>query len=240
MQFSEVDIIIPVFNEGCNIGQTLTGIVGRVRVPHHIFIVYDVDDDDTLPPARATADQLGIEVHFLRNKYGRGVLNAIRTGFEDTSSPYVVIVMADLSDALEDIDVMHSTAVENKASVVCGSRHMKGGQQCGGPLFKRMLSRLAGTSLHWLAGVPTHDVTNAFKLFSREVISTIPIDSCGGFELCMELTIKAHLDGYRVVEIPTTWHDRTLGVSKFRIWAWFPHYLRWYLYACSKVMRRYW
>ena len=54
------------------------------------------------------------------------------------------------------------------------------------------------------------------------------IESTGGFELGIELTVKAHLLGLRVDEVPTTWRDRTAGTSRFRLWAWLPQYLRWY------------
>ena len=53
----------------------------------------------------------------------------------------------------------------------------------------------------------------------------------GGFELGLELTVKAYRLGMRVAEVPTTWRDRTAGESHFRLRKWLPHYLRWYVAA---------
>jgi hypothetical protein len=117
------------------------------------------------------------------------------------------------------------------ADVVAGSRYMRGGRQVGGPPLKRLMSRTAGLTLHWIAGVPTHDATNNFKLYARRFLDGVRIESQGGFELAIELTVKATLTGRRVAELPTTWRDRTAGQSNFKMRAWLPRYLRWYLVA---------
>jgi hypothetical protein len=108
---------------------------------------------------------------------------------------------------------------------------MKGGNQEGGPFIKRTLSRLAGLSLGGFFRFPVHDVTNNFKLYDKAVIDGITIESRGGFELAMEITVKAVKKGYPVCEIPSIWRDRTAGKSRFMLLKWLPHYLRWYLYA---------
>src|SRR6185503_19836129 len=87
---------------------------------------------------------------------------------------------------------------------------------------------IAGLSLHWFAGVQTHDPTNNFKIYSQSFLAAKPIESQAGFELALELTVKATLAGRGVAEVPTTWRDRTAGQSNFRLRAWLPHYLRWY------------
>ena len=63
------------------------------------------------------------------------------------------------------------------------------------------------------------------------VAAILEIESRGGFEVNLEVTVKAFLGGYSIVEIPTTWRDRTRGKSRFRIWAWLPRYLKWYAFA---------
>ena len=108
---------------------------------------------------------------------------------------------------------------------------MRGGHQVGGPPLKRLMSRTAGLTLHWFAGVPTHDPTNNFKLYSRRFLDTVTIESTAGFELALELTVKATIAGRRVAEVPTTWRDRTAGQSNFKLRKWLPHYLHWYWVA---------
>ena len=138
--------------------------------------------------------------------------------------------MADGSDEPHVVDPMVSLA-QDGADVVAASRYMRGGRQIGGPPLKRLLSRAAGLTLHWFAGVPTHDPTNNFKLYSRRFLDSVEIESTAGFELALELTVKATLDGRRVAEVPTTWRDRTAGQSNFKLRKWLPHYLHWYRVA---------
>ena len=57
------------------------------------------------------------------------------------------------------------------------------------------------------------------------------IESEAGFELALELTIKATSLNRRVAEVPTTWRDRTAGQSNFKLRKWLPHYLHWYFVA---------
>jgi hypothetical protein len=96
------------------------------------------------------------------------------------------------------------------------------------------LSRWGGVSLYWLAGLPTHDPTNSFKAYRTDFLERTPIESPAGFTLGMELTIKAHFQGDRVEELPACWYDRRSGRSRFRLWKWLPHYLRWYGWAMRK------
>jgi dolichol-phosphate mannosyltransferase len=63
------------------------------------------------------------------------------------------------------------------------------------------------------------------------MVRSFTIESRGGFELNLELTVKAFLAGYRIAEVPSTWRDRTSGESRFRLWKWLPLYLHWYFYA---------
>jgi hypothetical protein len=108
---------------------------------------------------------------------------------------------------------------------------MRGGHQYGGPLLKRILSRVAGLSLHYLSGLPTRDTTNAFKMYRTARLRSLQIEGAGGFEISIQITVKAWLAGWGIVEVPATWTDRVAGESKFRLWKWLPRYLRWYVFA---------
>ena len=108
---------------------------------------------------------------------------------------------------------------------------MKGGSQTGGPLLKGLMSRTAGLTLHWFAGLPTHDATNSFKLYRKSYLESVTVESTGGFELGLELTVKAYRQGRKICEVPTSWTDRTAGESHFKIMKWLPSYLKWYFHA---------
>jgi dolichol-phosphate mannosyltransferase len=136
--------------------------------------------------------------------------------------------MADLSDDHGCVDAMYALYRQGFA-VVSASRYAPGGAQRGGPWVKGLLSRVAGASLRLVAELPTWDATNSFKLYSREFLDSVELESEGGFELALELTVKAHLQGRRIAELPTVWTERASGQSRFQLRKWLPHYLRWYL-----------
>lgn len=231
-----LSIVVPVYNEGAAVVPILRGLASAVRTPHEILVVYDFDEDTTVPAVRAVAADLPT-VRLHRNDLGRGVLNAMKAGMAEARGPYVLISMADGSDEPGIVDLMVAFARDG-ADVVAASRYMRGGRQVGGPPLKRLMSRTAGLTLHWFAGVPVHDPTNNFKLYSRRFLDSVTIESTAGFELALELTVKATLAGRRLAEVPTTWRDRTSGQSNFRLRAWLPHYLRWYRAAFAGRLRR--
>jgi glycosyltransferase involved in cell wall biosynthesis len=232
----ELSIVLPVYNEGEAVEPVLRALSAAVRTSHELVVVYDFDGDTTMPVIARLAPEIpGLRGE--RNDLGRGVLNAMKAGIAATASPFVLISMADGSDEPHVVDPMVALAREG-ADVVSASRYMKGGHQFGGPPLKRLMSRAAGLTLHWFAGVPTHDPTNNFKLYSRRFLDATTIESTAGFELALELTVKATLDGRRVAEVPTTWRDRTAGQSNFKLRKWLPHYLHWYRLAFAGRLRR--
>jgi len=231
-----VSIVLPVYNEGEAVVPVIRALADSVHHPCEILVVYDFDGDTTVPVARALAAEMPI-VKPLRNELGRGVLNAMKAGIAAASAPYVLISMADASDEPDVVDAMVALAIDG-ADLVAGSRYMKGGRQIGGPLLKRTMSRVAGLTLHWFAGVPIHDSTSNFKLYSRSFLDSITIESTAGFELALELSVKATLAGRRLAEVPTTWRDRTSGKSNFQLRKWLPNYLHWYFAAFRGRFRR--
>jgi glycosyltransferase involved in cell wall biosynthesis len=231
-----VSIVLPVYNEGDAVAAVLRGLAKAVATPHELVVVYDFDEDLTVPVVARLRAEIP-NLRGLRNDLGRGVLNAMKAGIAGTTSPYVLISMADGSDEPEVVDQMVRLA-EAGADVVAASRYMPGGKQIGGPLVKRLMSRTAGLTLHRFAGVHTHDPTNNFKMYSRRFLDATFIESTAGFELALELTVKATLTGRQVAEVPTTWRDRTAGKSNFKLRKWLGQYLHWYRVAFTGRLRR--
>jgi dolichol-phosphate mannosyltransferase len=224
-----LSVVMPVFKEGAAVEPVLRAFAEAVRTPHEILVVYDFDEVPTVPVITGLTAELPA-IRGLRNDLGRGVLNAMKAGIAASTGEHVLITMADGSDEPQIVDSLVALA-RGGADVVAASRYMRGGHQEGGPRLKRLMSRTAGLTLHWFAGVPTHDPTNNFKLYARPFLDEVTIDSTAGFELALELTVKATLAGRRIDEVPTTWRDRTAGQSNFKLRRWLPHYLHWYRLA---------
>ncbi len=230
-QETRFSIVVPVYNEEKTIGEFCAAARAGLKADCEILICYDFDEDSTLPALQELpADEKPEHMRLVRNDLGRGVRYAIEAGMRAAETPIVVVMMCDLSDEFSVVLELVSRA-EQGAAVVCASRYMSGGGQVGGPWLKKTLSRMAGVSLYWLAGLPTHDATNSFKAYRSDYLKNVEIESQAGFSLGIELTVKAHFFGYRVEEVPTIWHDRSEGESRFRLFAWLPQYLRWYFWA---------
>jgi len=136
MTFDSLQIIIPVYNEGENIAKTLGEIEDKIATSHTLLIVYDFDEDNTIPVVQDIARQRpATRVSLVKNHYGKGVLNAIRTGFDSTNDGVVLVAMADSSDDLSVVDSMFEK-INQGYDIVCGSRYIKGGKQIGGPIIR--------------------------------------------------------------------------------------------------------
>jgi len=223
-------IVVPVFNEAEVIGMFCKSALA-LPPGFELLVCYDREGDTTVPALAAIpADQKPANIRLVKNDLGPGVRYAIEAGMRAAQAPVVLVMMADLSDDVSRVAEMIHLAEEGSA-VVCASRYMKGGQQVGGPKLKKFLSRMAGLTLCWVAGMPTHDPTNSFKAYRKDFLDDTKIESTAGFCLGLELTVKAHFTGCKVSEVPSIWQDRTAGQSRFRLWKWLPHYLQWYFWA---------
>ncbi|MBN1412797.1 MAG: glycosyltransferase [Spirochaetales bacterium] len=226
----KLTIVIPVYNEGGNIRQNLDNISAAIlpiKDETEIAIVYDFEEDNTLPIVKSMMNAFPVHIRLQKNPQ-KGVCSAIKEGLLAAESTFVLVTMADMSDDYGKLPQMLKKAEEGY-DVVCGSRYMKGGHQYGGPLLKKFISSTAGRSLHLLSGIPTHDITNSYKLYRKSIFKSITIESVGGFEIGLEITAKAYLAGYKVTEVPCSWWDRSNGESRFQLKKWLPLYLHWYL-----------
>mgnify|MGYP001562905565 CR=1 FL=1 len=226
-----ITIIIPAYFEEKNILLELEEIKKKVKTLNTIIIVFDLETDPTIEVVKEYLEKTKVNnIYLKKNSVGskRGVINAVKTGIYSAKTKIIVVSMADLSDDIGKIDQMYQM-IEKGFDIVCASRYMKGGQQIGGPFLKGLFSRLVGLSLFYF-GLPTHDPTNAFKMYKKSVFDGIKIESDGGFEYNLEVIVKAFKKGYKITEIPAVWRDRTTGKSKFKLLKWLPKYLRWYWY----------
>lgn len=224
----ELHIVVPVYNEAANFPAFHASLEQHVRTPFDLFVIYDRDEDTTLPVARELA-KTDPRIKLVKNT-GKGILGALKTGLKHPRSGAVLVTMADLSDDHRQVDEMFAL-YQQGAEVVAASRYSRGGGQKGGPPVKKVLSRIAGMSLRVVAGISTWDATNNFKLYAADFLQDVEVESQGGFEVALELTVKAHQRGARIAEVPTMWTDRVAGESNFKLVKWLPRYLHWYASA---------
>ncbi|MBP9814103.1 glycosyltransferase [Candidatus Woesebacteria bacterium] len=223
-----ISIILPVYYEQNNIIWTLSQIHTQVKYRHEILIIYDNDSDPTVKTVKTQTRSNNIKI--IKNSHGTGVLNAIKTGFENANGEVYVVMAADRTDSPKTINSMFVKILQGY-DLVCPTRYSLGGKVIGKNSLKSILSRLAGTSTPFALGIPTSDLTYSFKMFRKTLLKKIPIQSKSGFEFSEEMTIKAHLYGFKIVEVPTIWRDRKYGVSKFKLIQWLPSYMYWFIWG---------
>jgi glycosyltransferase involved in cell wall biosynthesis len=235
---AQLDIIIPVYNEGAGILPVLGALARNLKTPARILICHDMPDDDTLPVVRDNPQvHAPIPVEFVKNP-SRGPHAAVLAGFAASRAPAILVLPADDDFNAGILDTMVALA-RGGSDIVCASRFMPGGTMQGCPWLKAVLVRSAAFLLYRVAGVPTHDATSGFRMFSRRAIERIAIESDQGFCYSIELLVKAHRLGWTVSEVPAVWYERKSGQSRFKVLQWAPAYLRWFGYAfATRFLRR--
>lgn len=213
-----LSVVIPAHNEvGCVQG-TVEGLLttlGEAGIPCEIVLVDDHSTDGTRELAHGLA-AAHPEVVVVENPMPNGFGFAVRAGLDAFSGEAVAIFMADASDDPDDL-VRFFRKLEEGYDCVFGTRWRKGGVVYDYPLLKRCLNRLA----NWFVRIAMHlnydDVTNAFKLYRREVIAGCRPFLSHHFNLTVELPLKAIIRGYSYAVLPNRWTNRKTGVSKLKI-----------------------
>jgi dolichol-phosphate mannosyltransferase len=226
----QIDIVIPVYNEHENFEIIYSEIKKSVQNSWRLTIIYDFPEDTTLRVARPVA-QKDKRVRIILNE-SKGVLSAIKTGFKLADAPQTLLLMVDdPAEVVEKIDAMSKEMIDTDSAIVAASRFMRGGSHQGDNIIKKFLSKMAGHSLYFLLRLPIHDATYATKLFRTSFIHSTPIKSRRGFTYALELTLKAHISGENISEVPVKWTERKHGSSRFAFLGWIGSYLYWYLWG---------
>jgi hypothetical protein len=229
METKLLTIIIPVRDEKETIAKTVLHLKQSVHTPHIIFIADDTISEfdhthDEVVKLQSTYDTI---VWIAKKKtdpdgFGPSLCRAIR----NVSTPYTVIVMSDSSDDPKTIDSMYTHISTHHSDIVCGSRYGKNAKKIGGPFMQNFLSWILNSGLY-LFGFPTHDATNAFKMYNTRFLQKIlPAHPSSGVEFSLELSLISYTHHALWKDIPTTWTGRTKGVSKVRLWKRGPKYLK--------------
>jgi dolichol-phosphate mannosyltransferase len=214
-----LSVVIPAHDEAGVILGTVEELherLAREGIPHEIVVVDDHSTDGTDVILRDLAARIP-EVRAVSNARAGGFGMAVRTGLDAFSGDAVAVFMADRSDAPEDLVRFWRAMLASGADCVFGTRFSAGGRTIDYPRLKLSLNRAANTWIRLLFGLRYDDVTNAFKLYRREVIAGVGPLLSRHFNLTVEIPLKAMIRGYTWVVVPNSWTDRSEGTSKFRI-----------------------
>ena len=213
-----LSVVIPAHNEGGSIHHTVESIAGeleRAEIDYEIVLVDDASTDDTAAVAGAlAADNPRVHYHLSHNPRGFGF--AVRAGLDLFEGDVVAIVMADGSDAPQDI-VRCYEAIQEGYDCAFGSRFVRGAHVYDYPKIKLALNRIVNSAIRMLFRSGYNDTTNAFKMYRREVIETVQPLLSNHFNLTVEIPLKAIVRGHSYKVIPISWRNRKEGESKLSL-----------------------
>jgi dolichol-phosphate mannosyltransferase len=207
-------VCVPTYNERENLERMVEALE-----PLGLRVL--VIDDNSPDGTGAIADRLAAEhdwLTVLHRERKEGLGPAYLAGFRHvlaSHAEYVLEMDCDFSHDPADVPRLIEACAAG-ADLALGSRYVPGGGTADWGLARRIVS--AGGSLYarLLLGVPIRDLTGGFKCFRREVLEWIDLDAVRskGYAFQIELTYRAIRGGFRVVEVPIVFSDRTEGRSK--------------------------
>jgi dolichol-phosphate mannosyltransferase len=182
-----------------------------------VLIVDDSSPDGTgeLADELAAAHPCRVDVMHRPSKEGIG--RAYLDGFRwALARPFARIATMDADFSHDPADLLRLRDATREAELVLGSRYVAGGSTEGWPAGRKLLSWSGGKYARLVLGVPIADLTGGFKMYRREALATLPLETIrsDGYVFQIETTYRVWEQGRRVVEIPIRFTDRVAGKSK--------------------------
>ncbi len=214
MRFS---IVIPAFNEEANISTCIANLDNALKDYDHEFVVVnDGSTDRTGAILRGLKTQAPLRI-IDRPVGDNGIGKAIKSGLHAAAGDYIIITMADSSDDPQDALRMIQIASTRDVDGVFGTRFSKGGELINYPPLKRLVNRVYNHLASELLAIPHDDMSNAFKMYRRQLVQDLDIES-DGFDITIELSVKVWLRAkHEIAVIPIRWNGRKKGLPKWKI-----------------------
>jgi dolichol-phosphate mannosyltransferase len=208
-------IIVPTYNERDNLPRIAAKLLS-LPVAVDVLVVDDNSPDGT----GKIADELATkhpQVHALHRAGKEGLGRAYIAGFEwalENKYEFIFEMDCDFSHNPDDIPAFLEAAKD--ADLVLGSRYVGGIRVINWPLGRLMLSRFAGKYVMVVTGMPFSDPTGGYKCFRRRALQAVNLESIhsNGYSFQIELTHRLWRQGFKIVEVPIIFTDRTEGQSK--------------------------
>jgi len=211
-------IIIPTYNEKENIENIIRKTF--TVTDSDILVIDDGSPDGT---ANIVKKMIGEEFSnrlFLEERTGKlGLGTAYMHGFKWALAreyDYIFEMDADFSHNPEDVERLYSAILDNKADVAIGSRYCQGVNVLNWPMSRLLMSYYGSMYVRIVLGIPVKDTTAGFICYSAKVLKTIDFSKIKhiGYGFQIEMKFNAHKLGFKIVEVPIIFKDRTLGTSK--------------------------
>lgn len=229
-------IVIPAFNEEASLERTVLQIAKLFERSSNIeiLVVDNMSTDATADVARKLAVQLEF-LTVVHARAGQGYGVAVKAGIQHATGTHVVFVMADGSEAPEDVLKFIETSGKNPQACIFGSRFGPGSQVRNYPRLKLLANRIGNAIASLSVGSKNSDLTNGFKLFPRDLLLSLA-PKRDDFSITLELSLGAVLSGSQIITLPNSWKERDSGESSFRL-----SYLFWPYFSLILVaMTRRW
>ena len=211
-------VVIPTYNERENISRIIQAIF-NLNQDFHILVIDDSYPDKTADIVKelqpAFPKQLFIEER--RDKLGLGTayIHGFKWAIENNYS-FIFEMDADFSHNPADLSRLYDACKSGSADVAIGSRYVKGGGVVNWPRNRIALSKGASLYTRMITWMRIKDPTAGFVCYKKEVLETINLDEIHftGYAFQIEMKFAAWKLGFKLVEIPIVFQDRTLGISK--------------------------
>jgi dolichol-phosphate mannosyltransferase len=219
----DLTLVIPTYNEADNLPKLFETLFNQEIPDLKVLVVDDNSPDGTGHLAEDLSNQYEGRISVLHRpgKLGLGTayIQGFKTALEDGAEA-VGQMDADFSHPANKLPQMLEAI--NSCDVVVGSRYVDGGSvDERWPLWRRGLSAFGNQYARAILKIPVQDVTGGFRVWRREVLSTLPLDNVrsSGYAFQVEMAYLAYLKGFQFKEIPIYFADRQWGKSKmsFRI-----------------------
>ncbi|MFZ7107272.1 MAG: polyprenol monophosphomannose synthase [Bacteroidota bacterium] len=211
-------VLIPTYNEKENIERMVRKVFSLPH-PFHLLIIDDGSPDGTADIVRKLQSEFQGRL-FLEERKGKlGLGTAYIHGFKwalARSYQYIFEMDCDFSHNPDDLIRLHQACAVEGADVAIGSRYIRGANVVNWPLGRVIMSYYASVYVRIITGIRIMDTTAGFICYRRRVLETIELDRIRfiGYAFQIEMKFTAWKHGFRIVEVPIIFTDRTEGTSK--------------------------